>query len=236
MCAVPTSTLGVCAVSNTDSVSVLRSALCIFIFLNAACVSFVPFRCRLTGQADHFFSIQSLFRKSAFSSLVVLHSISDMPATNHSLRHAQAQAEIASVQEVLQLVLCGLIFFFTYCLICLADWHWHPLTEVLRVALQLHPSLYSLCAPTRSYVDFKFLLWSRVIPGSHAICVMLYFSSYTGMDGGTCTACAAGSYKPVTGSAACTLCSTGTYSGSTAGIPCTRFSPSHSTIFPQDCH
>lgn len=108
--AVPTSTLGVCAVSSTGSVSVLRSTLCIFMVLNAVCAFFVPFRYRLAGQAQHSFSIQSLFRKSSFSALVVLHSISEMPATNHSLPHAQARAEIASVQEVLQLVLCHLIF------------------------------------------------------------------------------------------------------------------------------
>ena len=37
----------------------------------------------------------------------------------------------------------------------------------------------------------------------------LCVSGYTGPDGGTCTACAAGTYKSVTGSAACTNCAAG---------------------------
>ena len=56
----------------------------------------------------------------------------------------------------------------------------------------------------------------------------------TGLDGGTCTACAAGKYKTVPGSATCTDCSAGTYSttiGATAMATCTTC-PSNSQSSP----
>jgi hypothetical protein len=45
-------------------------------------------------------------------------------------------------------------------------------------------------------------------------------AGYTGPDGGTCTACVAGKYKAVSGSAACLLCEEGKYQSSTGKTVC----------------
>jgi len=50
--------------------------------------------------------------------------------------------------------------------------------------------------------------------GSDALADCLCIPGYTGPDGGTCTACVAGKYKTVSGSAACANCGAGKYSTS----------------------
>ena len=45
-------------------------------------------------------------------------------------------------------------------------------------------------------------------------------AGYTGADGGTCSACPAGKYKAVSGSAACSLCEEGKYQSSTGKTVC----------------
>ena len=59
---------------------------------------------------------------------------------------------------------------------------------------------------------------------------------FTGPNGGTCSQCAIGTFKPTTGSAACTVCSAGTYSVNAAVTTClsctaNSFSPVSSTTF-----
>ena len=41
--------------------------------------------------------------------------------------------------------------------------------------------------------------------------VRMYSSSYTGSNGGECTECIGGKYKPTSGPSACTDCPSGTY-------------------------
>jgi hypothetical protein len=65
-------------------------------------------------------------------------------------------------------------------------------------------------------------------PIASTICVCVL--GHTGADGGTCLACAAGSYKATAGSHACTFCGVGFYSNTTASVSAAKCvaCPSHS--------
>jgi hypothetical protein len=62
---------------------------------------------------------------------------------------------------------------------------------------------------------------------THCVCN----SGFTGPNGGTCTACVAGKYKPFTGTAACTDCVISKYSSSDAAAFCSFCPTNSSEIF-----
>eukprot|EP00961_Rhodomonas_salina_P259550 3507229-Rhodomonas_salina.1 len=81
---------------------------------------------------------------------------------------------------------------------------------------------------------------SHSLVGSDAITDCLCNVGYTGPDGGACTACPSGTFKPTNGTEKCTLCEAGTFRASTAAttaaacLPCVA--PDNSDPGSAECY